>query len=114
MLPDVDSRIVKHLASGWEFDVYLTPDGWRLTGILDWTDTILGDPARDFVDLAMWRGWEFTEEVLRNYHRPIDDGFRARMSFMARLVSTIALTEAHAHGMDVVAYVNGVRNSFAA
>src|SRR3712207_538104 len=26
--PEVDSRSVKHLATGWEFDVYLTPDGW--------------------------------------------------------------------------------------
>lgn len=26
--PEVDSRTVKQLATGWEFDVYLTPDGW--------------------------------------------------------------------------------------
>ena len=28
----------------------------RLTGILDWTDAILGDAARDFVFLVTWRG----------------------------------------------------------
>ena len=26
--PSVDSAGAKHLATGWEFDVYLTPDGW--------------------------------------------------------------------------------------
>ena len=26
--PEVDSRTATHLATGWEFDVYLTPDGW--------------------------------------------------------------------------------------
>lgn len=41
-----------------------------LAGILDWTDAILGDPARDFVALVAWRGWSFAEEVLRRYSLP--------------------------------------------
>ena len=86
----------------------------RLTGILGWTDTFLGEAAGDFAKLVMWRGWEFTEAVLRSYHLPIDEGFRDRISFSARLISAVVLTEAHAHGMDVAAYINGVRNAFAA
>jgi aminoglycoside phosphotransferase (APT) family kinase protein len=44
----------------------------RLAGILDWTDSILGDSARDFVFLVTWRGWDFTEEVLHSYRLPLD------------------------------------------
>ncbi|UCG88126.1 MAG: phosphotransferase [Gemmatimonadota bacterium] len=86
----------------------------QLTGIVDWTDTILGDAARDFVGLVTWRGWGFTEEVLRSYRLPLDEGFRDRLRFMARLISTIWLTEAHSHGIDIARYVKGVRNAFAA
>jgi aminoglycoside phosphotransferase (APT) family kinase protein len=95
-------------------NLIVDPQTGRLTGILDWTDTMLGDAARDFADLVMWRGWTFTDYVLRNYQRPVDEGFRDRISFSARLVSTVVLTEAHAHGMEIAAYVNGVRNAFAA
>ena len=95
-------------------NLLVNPHTGQLTGILDWTDTVLGDAARDFADLVTWRGWEFTEEVLRSYHRPIDEGFRDRIRFAARVLSTVVLTEAHAHGMDVAAYIHGVRNAFAA
>jgi aminoglycoside phosphotransferase (APT) family kinase protein len=95
-------------------NLILDPQTGRLAGILGWTDTMLGDAARDFADLVMWRGWEFTEEVLRSYRRPIDEGFRDRIAFLARLISTVVLTEAHVHGMDVAVYINGVRNAFAA
>ena len=86
----------------------------RLTGILDWTDTMLGDAARDFADLVMWRGWAFTDQVLRNYRRPVEKDFREHIDRAARLISTITFTEAHAHGMEISAYVSGVRNAFAA
>lgn len=95
-------------------NLIVEPQTGRLTGILDWTDTFLGEAAGDFAKLVMWRGWEFTEQVLRSYHLPIDEGFRDRMSFSARLISTVVLTEAHGHGMDVAAHINGVRNAFAA
>jgi aminoglycoside phosphotransferase (APT) family kinase protein len=104
-------RVVHHGLS--PANLLVDPQTGRLTGILDWTDTFLGDPVRDFADLVMWRGWGFTDDVLRGYHLPLDEGFRDRVSFAARLLSTVVLTEAHAHGMDVATYVNGVRNAFA-
>jgi hypothetical protein len=73
---------------------------------------MLEDRAGDFGRLVTWRGWEFTEEVLRNYHLPLDDGFRDRIDFAARLRSTVVLTEAHAHGMDTAEYIAGVRHAF--
>ena len=89
------------------------PTTGQLAGIVDWTDTILGDSARDFVGLVTWRGWGFTEEVLRSYRLPLDEDFRDRLRFMARLISMIWLGEAHARGMNVAEHIEGVRNAFA-
>ena len=94
-------------------NLIVDPMSGRLNGILDWTDTMLEDRAGDFGRLVTWRGWEFTEEVLRNYELPLDDGFRDRIDFAARLRSTVVLTEAHAHGIDVAEYITGVRHAFA-
>ena len=89
------------------------PKTGQLAGILDWTDAALGDAARDFVVLVTWRGWDFTEAVLRDYRLPLDDGFRERLRFMARLLSMIWLGEAHERGSNVAKHIESVRNAFA-
>ena len=94
-------------------NLIVDPRTGRLTGILDWTDTMLEDRAGDFARLVTWRGWDFAEEVLRSYRLPLEGDFRDRIDFAARLRSTVVLTEAHAHGMDVAEYIDGVRNAFA-
>lgn len=85
----------------------------QLTGILDWTDSILGDPARDFAAFVTWRGWEFAEEVLRSYPLAPDEGFRGRLRFMARLLSVMWLAAAHERGSEVAKDIEGVQNAFA-
>ena len=85
----------------------------HLVGIIDWTDTILGDPARDFVFLVTWRGWEFADEVLLSYPHKVDRDFRARLRFMARLLSVMWLAMAHVQHGDVAKHVEWVRNAFA-
>ena len=95
-------------------NLIVEPESGRLAGILDWTDVFLGDAPGDFAKLVMWRGWEFTEEVLRNYHVPVDERFRDWISYSARIVSTIMLTEANARGLDAATHISRVRNAFAA
>jgi len=85
----------------------------HLAGILDWTDTILGDPARDFVFLVTWRGWDFAEEVLRSYPHAVDRDFRGRLQFMARLLSVMWLAMAHVRHGNVAMHIGRVRNAFA-
>jgi aminoglycoside phosphotransferase (APT) family kinase protein len=85
----------------------------KLTGILDWTDVILGDSARDFVFLVTWRGWGFAEEVLRSYPHSVDTEFRERLRFMARLLSVMWLALAHEQHADVAKNIDRVRNAFA-
>ena len=89
------------------------PRSGRLTGIIDWTDAMLGDPARDFVALVASKGWEFAENVLRNYPHPLDLGFRERLEFKSRLLSLIWLAEAREQGADVPKLTAWVHNAFA-
>jgi len=88
-----------------------------LVGILDWSDAILGDPARDFAPLVAWHGWAFADEVLRNYPRQLDPGFRERLRFIARVLSVLWLAEAcewtPEAASDVARHVRWVHNVFA-
>jgi aminoglycoside phosphotransferase (APT) family kinase protein len=93
--------------------VLVDPATGRLTGILDWTDAILGDAARDFVFLVAWRGWAFAEEVLRNYPHTVDPGFRDRLRFMARLLTPVWLGYAVARGTEVEKLTAWVHNAYA-
>lgn len=66
----------------------------RLSGIIDWSDVALGDPALDFVSLVLWRGWDFTDSVIRLYRPALDDGFRDRLRFLARTLAVKWLADA--------------------
>ena len=84
-----------------------------LLGVIDWTETVLGDAARDFVFLVTWKGWHFVEEVLRLYPRAVDRDFRTRLRYQAQLLSIVWLAYAHEQGEDITKHVRGVRNAFA-
>jgi aminoglycoside phosphotransferase (APT) family kinase protein len=83
-----------------------------LGGVIDWTDTMLGDAARDFVFLVTWRGWHYAEEVLRHYPRAVDREFRTRLRYMAQLLSLMWLAFAHEQGTDLSKHIQAVRNAF--
>lgn len=89
------------------------PSTGRLTGILDWTFTALGDAARDFVTCATFGGWSFVERVLADYPGAVDGGFRERLRYMARLLSVMWLGEAQLNGGDVAKHITWVENAFA-
>jgi aminoglycoside 2''-phosphotransferase len=61
-------------------------DPWYalLTGVVDWGDATIGDPALDFVGLHRVRGREFTERVLASYQGMIDAAFWRRIDFYLR------------------------------
>jgi aminoglycoside phosphotransferase (APT) family kinase protein len=89
------------------------PDTGFLNGVLDWTDTMLGDPARDFVFLVTWRGWHFVEDVLRHYPHAVDRGFPTRLRYMAQQLSIMWLAFGHDLGVDPTSHIRGIRNAFA-
>lgn len=83
-----------------------------LVGILDWTDAILGDPARDFVPLVTFGGWDFADQALTHYPHVVDAGFRDRLRFMARLLPLMWLGHAHERGEDIRRHAVWVKNAF--
>jgi aminoglycoside 2''-phosphotransferase len=93
--------------------ILVDPSTGSLRGVIDWTDSHLGDAARDFVFLVTWKGWQFTEEVLRLYPRAIDPEFRARLRHMAQLLSLMELGFAHDENQELARYIRSVHNAFA-
>ena len=94
--------------------VIVDPTTGRITGIIDWTDSILGDPARDFVFLVAWQGWAFADDVLRVYPHEVDTEFRDRLDLMTRLLTVVWLAQAHEQNGHVEKHVKWVHHAFGA
>jgi len=58
----------------------------RVSGIIDWEDATLGDPALDFVGLAYIAGWGLVERILSAYQGIVDAGFRRRIAFYLQAI----------------------------
>lgn len=61
----------------------LVDDTGAVTGVIDWTDAAVADPAVDFARLYRDLGPEVVAEVVRHYGRPVDLG---RVAWYARCV----------------------------
>lgn len=62
------------------------PASGQLTGIIDWGDASIGDPAQDFTGIARQLGHDFAARVLASYMRPTDARFWERVSFYGRII----------------------------
>jgi aminoglycoside 2''-phosphotransferase len=62
------------------------PKNVTLSGVIDWGDARLGDPAFDFVGLLAGDKATFAEQTLAAYSGAIDTAFRRRMQFYARVI----------------------------
>lgn len=56
----------------------------ELTGIIDFGDLCLGDPAVDFAGFYRNFGRQFTQELLNNYQRPIENNFWTRIEYQSK------------------------------
>jgi aminoglycoside phosphotransferase (APT) family kinase protein len=74
-------RVLVHNDLGAE---HLLVDEGRLSGILDWGDAAVSDPAVDFARLLRDFGPAFLDDVVAAYGGPPDDGFPDRVLFLAR------------------------------
>ena len=61
----------------------LVADG-RLSGIVDWGDAAVFDPAVDFARLLRDFGQAFLDDTVAAYGGPPDEGFAERVLFVAR------------------------------
>ncbi|MBK9711046.1 MAG: phosphotransferase [Kouleothrix sp.] len=61
--------------------ILVDPAGGTVSGIIDWGDAAIGDPALDFTGLLDDYGAGFAELALAAYRREVDPTFRERMAF---------------------------------
>ena len=78
--PPADERVLAHADLGAEH--LLAADG-RLTGVIDWSDAAVTDPALDFGRPYRDFGPAFLDAMLRAYGRD-SPAFRRRITFFAR------------------------------
>ncbi len=62
--------------------VHILAEAGRISGIIDWSDACLGDPAKDFVGVLAAGGWPAVHATLATYG-PMPPGFEDRIGFFA-------------------------------
>ncbi|MEV4001128.1 phosphotransferase [Actinomadura sp. NPDC049753] len=82
--PPADPRelVFSHNDLGIEH-VLVDPDAWTVTGVIDWSDAAITDPARDFGLLYRDLGPEALDRALSGYRADVED-VTARAGFYAR------------------------------
>ena len=93
-------------------NIIVDPASGGLAGVIDWGNAAIGDPARDFVTLVLWRGWRFMHAVLDAYRRPVGDEFIDKVRFDAQLEALQWLTDSVKRGLDTELPLKCLRNAF--
>ena len=90
----------------------LADDGGFVTGMLDFEEASLGDPAIDFVGLQIAFGEDVVRDVVARYGGPPDPGFRERLRFYCWMGSVHAILYGLDEGDDTIVAdgINGLRN----
>jgi hypothetical protein len=89
---DAKSRVVVH-NDLWGEHILIDPQSGRVTGVIDWADACIGDPARDYAGLLGWLGESFLVRVLESGGISFDDNDleRARAFTLDAGLESIAL-----------------------
>ena len=58
----------------------------EISGVIDWGDAAMGDPAFDFCGFLHSEGRGFVESVLRDYRGQVDESFWGRMEFYSKAI----------------------------
>ncbi len=64
--------------------VLVDGDSQRISGVIDWSDAVLGDPARDLALPSLDFGPQFARRVLSGYTGPDDSGLAERVRWFTR------------------------------
>lgn len=94
--------------------VLVDPETGDLTGLIDWSDAVVGDPVMDFVGLIGIGDHSFIAAVLANYRLGVDEGFAVRLDWWAKRLTLTWLAEAaRADPEQVAKHLTWVRRAFA-
>jgi hypothetical protein len=58
----------------------------EISGVIDWGDATIGDPAFDFCGFLHSQGRGFVERILRDYEGRVDECFWRRMEFYSKVI----------------------------
>ena len=86
----------------------------NLTGVIDFGDASIGDPAVDFVGLYVWRGAAFVRRVMETYSASADAEFFKRVKHRAKWLGLVGLGWVDkSEPARVRVYQQFLRNAFA-
>jgi aminoglycoside phosphotransferase (APT) family kinase protein len=70
------------------------PATGRLSGLIDFTDAMVGEVVLDFVGLIGIAGYEFIDQAAASYELPLGGSFRAKLGWLARTLTLCWLADA--------------------
>lgn len=71
----------------WSEHILVDPVRFEATGIIDWGDCNLGDPAGDFVGLWIWGGDDVLDAAIRRYDGTLDADAPRRIRHHGTLIA---------------------------
>ncbi len=76
----------------WALHVLVDSSSGSVSGIIDWGDTVIGDPAIDFACLYTWYGESWLEDVLAHYTGKLDAEVISRSRYLAACLAIHCIT----------------------
>ncbi len=76
----------------WAEHILVDSRSGRVSGVIDWGDTVIGDPAIDFACLYTWYGKSWLENVLAHYTGKLDAEVISRSRYLATCVAIHCIT----------------------
>ncbi len=76
----------------WAEHVFVDTHSGEVSGIIDWGDTVIGDPAIDFACLYAWYGKSWLEDVLTHYTIKLDAAVMSRSRYLATCLAIHNIT----------------------
>ena len=117
-LPRVESAAFRNVVTHSDFgtgNVLIDAAGSKLTGVIDFGDIGLGDPAADFSTFYRRFGKRFAEDMVQAYRLPLGEDFWMRVDYESNRKLLFVLFFALNHGFDehVPGIVRAIESRFA-
>jgi aminoglycoside 2''-phosphotransferase len=76
----------------WAEHVLVDTRSGGVSGVIDWADAVIGDPAIDFACLYTWYGESWLESILAHYTGKLDGGVLSRSRYLAMCQAIHSIT----------------------